>query len=679
MASMEALSVTNPVPQPATSRSRRSRAAVLLLVATLASSLALVPSSPAGAATPPAVSALVSAKAGPLVGDQAADRLDLAAGGRFVAFASKATNLVPGTTAVRQRIYLRDLWTNALTLVSRTSAGAPNEAHDAHLGSISPDGEWIVLSTKEALVPSDVNDLVDVYLWRRSTRAIELVSLTNAEQLGNADSGFNLGDARADVSDDGRYVFFTSAATNLTGETDSNGKVDIFRRDRAGINGGTTIRASQDAAVQLNGDSFHLDASGTGRYLVWSTTATNLGGTDTNGTSDVWLRDFSLISLQKVSIGTDADANGGSLYPKVSDDGDLITFESMASDLVAGDTNAKSDVFTRRRSTSTTTRASVGVGGAQLIAGASLPDMTPDGTRVSFATFNQATTSDTNDRVDLFVREAGVNRLASSRSDGTQLQQNVTFSSISDDDAGWITTDDGVPADTNNRNDAYVRTSPFLSTLTSIDVFVSLQLSRFTGAPTTMETLVQERAPLLAGQSPYSFVLSLADAPAFADERAPVVRLYWAYFKRRPDLGGLNFWINRYRNGWRLVDISQEFAKSSEFRTKYGNTTPEQFVTLVYQNVLEREPEAGGLSFWANRIRNGTPRGQVMTNFSESSEGRRVIGPRSDVILLGLGMYGKIPSQALFDAIVAERKAGEVREVAVVYVLGAPEYIATLP
>jgi hypothetical protein len=305
--------------------------------------------------------------------------------------------------------------------------------------------------------------------------------------------------------------------------------------------------------------------------------------------------------------------------------------------------------------------------------------MTPDGTRVSFATFNQATTSDTNDRVDLFVREAGVNRLASSRSDGTQLQQNVTFSSISDDDAGWITTDDGVPADTNNRNDAYVRTSPFLSTLTSIDVFVSLQLSRFTGAPITMETLVQERAPLLAGQSPYSFVLSLADAPTFADKRAPVVRLYWAYFKRRPDLGGLNFWINRYRNGWRLVDISQEFAKSSEFRTKYGNTTPEQFVTLVYQNVLEREPEAGGLSFWANRIRNGTPRGQVMTNFSESSEGRRVIGPRSDVILLGLGMYGKIPSQGLFDAIVAERQAGEVREVAVVYLLGAPEYIATLP
>jgi hypothetical protein len=125
------------------------------------------------------------------------------------------------------------------------------------------------------------------------------------------------------------------------------------------------------------------------------------------------------------------------------------------------------------------------------------------------------------------------------------------------------------------------------------------------------------------------------------------------------------------------VDISNEFAKSSEFRTKYGNTTPEQFVTLVYQNVLERNPDASGLSFWANRIRNGTPRGQVMTNFSESSEGRRVIGPRSDTILVALGMYGRIPSATLFNAIVAERQAGEPREVIPLRILASGEYAAT--
>jgi hypothetical protein len=505
------------------------------------------------------------------------------------------------------------------------------------------------------------------------------VSLTNGEQLGNGDSGLAFGESKADVSDDGRYVFFTSAATNLGSDNDTNAKTDIFRRDRAASNGGSTGRVSLDGAAQLNGDSSQVDASGNGRYVVWRTMATNLPGIDTNGAGDIAFRDLNFISPQKVSIGIDADVDGSSLRPTVSDNGDLIAFQSTASDLVSGDTNNVADVFTRRRSTSTTTRVSVGPEAAQLLAGASLPDMTPDGTRISFATFNSAVAGDVNGKIDLFVREAGANTLVSRQGDGTPLEQDVTGGAVSDDDAAWLSTDRGVSSDINNVTDAYVRHTPFLSTFTTIDDFVPFQLGRFTGTTPTAEDTALIRARLRSGASPYTWLLSLADDPSFSATRAPVVRLYWAYFKRRPDLAGMNFWINRYRSGWTLSRISQEFAKSSEFRTKYGNTTPEQFVTLVYQSVLEREPEPGGFAYWVDRIRTGTPRGQVMTNFSESSEGRRIIGPRTDVILLGLGMYGKIPSKALFDGIVAERMAGEVREVALAYLLGAPEYIATLP
>jgi hypothetical protein len=271
-----------------------------------------------------------------------------------------------------------------------------------------------------------------------------------------------------------------------------------------------------------------------------------------------------------------------------------------------------------------------------------------------------------------------VNRLASLRSGGAQLALPVTTGSVASNLVVWTTEDKATANDANATADAFFRHIPFLGTFTSIDAFVPFQVRRFTGVtPTTAQTLAA-RNRLRAGGSPYTFIMGLADAPSFSDKRAPVIRLYWAYFKRRPDLGGLNFWLNRYRNGARLVDISNEFAKSSEFRNKYGNTSPEQFVTLVYQNVLERNPDASGLAFWANRIRNGTPRGQVMTNFSESSEGRRVIGPRSDTILVALGMYGKIPTATLFDAIVADRQAGFPREIIPIYVLGAPEYIATL-
>lgn len=243
----------------------------------------------------------------------------------------------------------------------------------------------------------------------------------------------------------------------------------------------------------------------------------------------------------------------------------------------------------------------------------------------------------------------------------------------------WVSSDRSAPTDTANQVDAFVRIQPFLGTFTSFGAFVPFQVRRITGTTPTAAQTADVRKRLRSGASPERWVMDQIDAPAFSDRRAPVIRLYWAYFKRRPDLGGLNYWIGRYRTGTRLIDISQQFARSNEFQTTYGSTTPEQFVTLVYQNVLERNPDSAGLSFWAGRVRSGMPRGQVMTSFSESSEGRRTIGPRSGAILVALGMYGKIPSAALFDAIVADRLAGFPREITVAYVLGAPEYLATLP
>jgi hypothetical protein len=642
-------------------------------VAAAVASTVLV-TAPASAATPEEVTAIVSAAPGLANANGAVGQVEMARDGRFVAFTSKATNLVPGTTAGVERVYLRDLWSDTTVLVSRTQAGAANEASAAHLGAITPDGSHVVFSTSTAMVPSDTNGVSDIYLWTRATRTVALVSTTWNGALANGDSGIANGDVKADLSDDARYVFFSSIATNLTSATDSNGEPDIFRKDRTT---GAVARISLNGAAQLNGASYQVDASANGRHVVWATSATNLPGTDTNGAADIWYRDLNDLTIQKVSVGLDANANGSSLYPTISDDGDRVVFQSSATDLVNNDTNGNPDVFFRQRSTSFTNRLSTGSAGAQLPNGGTSPDMTPDGQVFAFVTASAALPTDTNGRSDVYTRQAGINRLESLRSGGTQLAQNVSNASIGDDHVAWTTTDASATTDTNNLNDAFVRSTPFLSTFETVPAYVNHTLTRFTGsAPAAVAGPTVTR--IRAGAAAYTWTVSLADAPAFADKRAPVIRLYWAYFKRRPDLGGLNFWINRYRNGARLVDISQEFAKSSEFRNKYGNTTPEQFVTLVYQNVLERNPESGGLAYWAKKIRTGTPRGQVMTNFSESSEGRRVIGPRSDTILLALGMYGKIPSQALFDAIVDARKSGEPKEIAVPYILGAPEYIATL-
>jgi hypothetical protein len=117
---------------------------------------------------------------------------------------------------------------------------------------------------------------------------------------------------------------------------------------------------------------------------------------------------------------------------------------------------------------------------------------------------------------------------------------------------------------------------------------------------------------------------SEADARAFS-----VPRLYLAYFLRRPDHGGLHYWWGRLRGGTAsLGAISQAFAASSEFASRYGNLTNEGFVRRVYRNVLEREPDPSGLAYWTGQLDRGVKnRGQVMTGFSESSEyGRKTWG-----------------------------------------------------
>lgn len=105
--------------------------------------------------------------------------------------------------------------------------------------------------------------------------------------------------------------------------------------------------------------------------------------------------------------------------------------------------------------------------------------------------------------------------------------------------------------------------------------------------------------------------------------RAEVARLYLAYFLRAPDEAGFEYWFGVRRNGRALADISSDFATSAEFRNRYGQLSNRDFVTLVYRNVLKRQPDAGGLGYWADALDRGASRGTVMLGFSESVEFRR--------------------------------------------------------
>ena len=144
-------------------------------------------------------------------------------------------------------------------------------------------------------------------------------------------------------------------------------------------------------------------------------------------------------------------------------------------------------------------------------------------------------------------------------------------------------------------------------------------------------------AALDAGSvEPEFAVRAAADGPTWRNQLDPVIRLYSAYFGRLPDPSGLRYWMARRAAGTPIARISATFAASSEFKRKYGSLTDRAFVELVYQNVLGRAGDPGGIAYWTRRIAmRTTSRGQLMASFSESVEHLR----RRDALVQTVGLY----------------------------------------
>jgi hypothetical protein len=126
--------------------------------------------------------------------------------------------------------------------------------------------------------------------------------------------------------------------------------------------------------------------------------------------------------------------------------------------------------------------------------------------------------------------------------------------------------------------------------------------------------------------------------------------MYWAFFLRQPDASGLAHWLGLYESGQSLNTIAGKFARSSEFKNTYGPLSDAAFVDLVYTNVLRRPADAAGSDYWVQKLQHGgVTRGAMMSKFSESSEGTRVLAPQVDILLVHLGLLRKLPSNVQFD------------------------------
>ncbi len=182
------------------------------------------------------------------------------------------------------------------------------------------------------------------------------VSVSSAEAQANAGSG------NVAISASGRFVVFSSNASNLV-PSDTNGVSDVFLRDRLR---GTTRRVSvATGGAQANGHSTSPEISANGRFVVFHSDATNLVSGDTNDRSDVFVRDLETRKTRRVSVSSaEVEGDNYSTDGSISANGRFVAFESFASNLVGSDGNAFVDIFVRDRKLGTTRRVSRGVGGA---------------------------------------------------------------------------------------------------------------------------------------------------------------------------------------------------------------------------------------------------------------------------------------------------------------------------
>src|SRR5215213_4188263 len=320
----------------------------------------------------------------------------VSADGRYIAFYSFSTNLVPGDTNGTYDIFVHDIQTGLTTRISLDS----NEVQAnglSHFPAISADGRYIAFfSAATNLVSGDTNGMNDIFVRDLQSGTTVRASVSSTGAQGN---NFSSGPA---ISADGRYVAFYSYASNLV-SGDTNGRVDIFVRD---LQSGVTTRVSVDSSgLQANNDSFNPALSADGRYIAFEGNATNLVSGDTNARNDIFVHDLQTGITTRVSVSSSGtQGNNFSVSASISGDGRYVTYYSGATNLVSGDTNGWDDTFVRDIQTGTTARVSVSSTGAQANNSSGSPFLSADGQTILFRAYaTNLVPSDTNGMPDIFL------------------------------------------------------------------------------------------------------------------------------------------------------------------------------------------------------------------------------------------------------------------------------------
>jgi Tol biopolymer transport system component len=375
----------------------------------------------------------------------------VSADGRFVAFASAATNLVPGDSNGAFDVFVHDRLTGATTRASVASDGSQADS-DSVLSVISANGRYIALESNASnLVSGDTNHESDIFVHDLQTGQTTRVSLL-ADGTQRIRRSFGV-----DISDDGRFVAFTASHES---EADPAG---VYVHDRVT---GDTTHVSRYSDGSPDEYSFSPAISGDGRYVAFASGQPLVPG-DTNNQQDIFVRDRQTQQTTRISTATGgSEANGPSEKPDISANGQLVAFQSFATNLVTGDTNGVYDMFVHDRQTGVTKRVSVASDGTQAnFPGGTesfRPSLSRTGRFVAFASgSSNLVPSDTNGNGDVFVHDlqTGATERVSVASGGTQANGESAQGVLNADGQFVAFRSDAsnlVSADTNGRADIFV-------------------------------------------------------------------------------------------------------------------------------------------------------------------------------------------------------------------------------
>ncbi|HWX47725.1 MAG TPA: hypothetical protein VNZ61_06705 [Roseomonas sp.] len=405
-------------------------------------------------------------------GDQANGRSyspELSADGTKLVFVSEASNLVPGDTNGKADVFLKDLNTGRVTLVSTTAGG--EQGNDASVRPvISADGQYVAFaSAADNFLAADANGHIpDIFVKNMFTGALTLVSTSSGgEQANSASQQDVVGSFDPSISADGRLIAFASTASNLVPD-DTNRAFDVFVKDM--VTGEVRLASASANGEQGNQSSSAPQLSADGTKLVFSSVAGNLVPNDSTGNginefvADPYYKDLNTGEVRLVNTSASGEQGAGGVYlTAISSDGSKVALLSFDDNMIPNDTNNNPDIFLKDMTTGAVTLVSASASGEQGNGFSSLPSISGDGRFIAFASSatNLAPGDTTAEYFDIFVKDVltGAITRVSSLASGAEANDgsfepslsaggsHIAFSSLASN---------LVPGDTNGVSDIFV-------------------------------------------------------------------------------------------------------------------------------------------------------------------------------------------------------------------------------